>query len=222
MRVTLVTSLIISFILTKVCFAEPMEFRVTHDHSLGSCEGQLVLTDRDIRYEASNGKHSRSWAYIDIQKLDVASPMRLVLKTFESHSWKKLESDKVFEFSLLDAKLGPEQQEFLREKLKRPMVARLAEKSDQEFDILLVRHRHRLGGCEGQLSVEEERLIYLTDHAKDNRVWKLRDIETLGAPDPYQLRVTTYNETFTFDLKSPLDPKVYDSIWRKVYRLAGR
>ena len=148
--------------------------------------------------------------------------MRLVLKTFESHSWKKLESDKVFEFSLLDAKLGPEQQEFLREKLKRPMVARLAEKSDQEFDILLVRHRHRLGGCEGQLSVEEERLIYLTDHAKDNRVWKLRDIETLGAPDPYHLRVTTYNETFTFDLKSPLDPKVYDSIWRKVYRLAGR
>jgi hypothetical protein len=222
MRVTLVTSLIISFILTKVCFAEPTEFRVKHDHSLGSCEGKLVLTDRDIRYEASNGKHSRSWAYIDIQKLDVASPMRLVLKTFESHSWKKLESDKVFEFSLLDAKLGPEQQEFLRERLKRPMVARLAEKSDQDFDILLVRHRHRLGGCEGQLSVEEERLIYLTDHAKDNRVWKLRDIETLGAPDPYHLRVTTYNETFTFDLKSPLDPKVYDSIWRKVYRLAGR
>ena len=222
MRVTLVTSLIISFILTKVCFAEPMEFRVKHDHSLGSCEGKLVLTDRDLRYEASNGKHSRSWAYIDIQKLDVASPMRLVLKTFESHSWKKLESDKVFEFSLLNAKLGPEQQEFLREKLKRPMVARLAEKSDQEFDILLVRHRHRLGGCEGQLSVEEDRLIYLTDHAKDNRVWKLRDIETLGAPDPSHLRVTTYNETFTFDLKSPLDPKVYDSIWRKVYRLAGR
>ena len=220
MRVTLVTSLIISFILTKVCFSESMEFRVKHDHSLGSCAGKLVLTDRDIRYEASTGKHSRSWAYIDIQKLDVASPISLVLKTFESHSWKKLESDKVFEFSLLDAKLGREQQEFLREKLKRPMVARLTEKATSST-LLLVRHRHRLGGCEGQLSVEEERLIYLTDHSSDNRAWKLREIETIGSPDPYHLRVTTYNETFTFDLKAPLDPRLYESLWKKVYRLDG-
>ncbi|HEU0004533.1 MAG TPA: hypothetical protein VFS12_00965 [Terriglobia bacterium] len=33
---------------------------------------------------------------------------------------------------------------------------------------------------------------------------------------PYHLRVTTYNETFSFDLKSPLDPKVYDSLWKKI------
>ena len=46
-----------------------------------------------------------------------------------------------------------------------------------------------------------------------------REIETLGSPDPYHLRVTTYNETFTFDLKSPLDPKVYDCLWKKIHRL---
>ena len=97
------------------------------------------------------------------------------------------------------------------------MVAPLVEKVEGS-NLLLVRHRHRLGGCEGQLSVEEERLIYLTDHASDNRVWKLPEIETLGSADPYHLRVTTYNETFTFDLKSPLDPKVYDSLWKKIYR----
>ena len=99
------------------------------------------------------------------------------------------------------------------------MVARLVEKAEQNPTLLLVRHRHRLGGCEGQLSVEEERLIYLTDHASDNRVWKLREIETLGSPDPYHLRVTTYNETFTFDLKSPLDQKTYEFLWKRIYRL---
>jgi hypothetical protein len=99
------------------------------------------------------------------------------------------------------------------------MVARLVEKADDKM-LLPVRHRHALGGCEGQLSVEEDRLIYLTDHASDNRVWILSDVETIGSPDPYHLRVTTYNETFTFDLKSPLDSKVYDSLWKKVYDLS--
>ncbi len=114
--------------------------------------------------------------------------------------------------------MTPEQQEFLRAKLSRPMVARLVEKAEGSI-LLPVRHRHSLGGCEGQLSVEEDRLIYLTDHSRDNRAWKLRDIETIGSPDPYHLRVTTYNETFTFDLKSPLDPKIYDSLWKRIYRL---
>ena len=219
MQFNFVNSLVIGLMLTAASLAEPLEFRAKHDHSLGSCDGKLIATDREIRYDATDGKHSRMWAYIDIQKLDVAAPTRLVLKTFESQSWKKLERDKVFEFSLLEGKLTSEQQEFLRAKLSRPIVARLVEKADQGSTLLLVRHRHRLGGCEGQLSVEEGRLIYLTDHAGDNRVWMLREIETFGSSDPYHLRVTTYNETFTFDLKSPLDPKVYDSLWKKIYRL---
>jgi hypothetical protein len=217
MRFNLIPGLVLGFVLTGVAQAEPFEFRVKHDHSLGSCDGKLIATDREIRYDATDGKHSRMWAYIDIQKLDVASPTRLVLKTFESHSWRKLERDKVFEFSLLEGKLTSEQQEFLRAKLSRPMVARLVEKATSST-LLVVRHRHRLGGCEGQLSVGKDRLIYLTDHASDNRDWKLRNIETLGSPSPYHLRVTTYNETFSFDLKSPLDPKVYDSLWKKIYR----
>ena len=219
MRFTFIPGLVICLALTGVAQAESFEFRVKHDHALGSCEGKFIANDREIRYEAGDGKHSQTWVYIDIQNLDVASPTRLVLKTFQSRSWKKFERDKVFDFSLVEGKLAPKQQEFFRGKLSRPMVARLVEKEDRSSTLLPVRHRHHLGGCEGQLSVEEDRLIYSTDHASDNRTWKLGEIETLGAPDPYHLRVTTYNETFTFDLKSPLDPKVYDSLWKKIYRL---
>jgi len=221
MRFNLIPGLALCLVLTGVAQADSFEFRVKHDHTLGSCDGKLIAHEREIRYEATDGKHSQTWAYIDIQKLDAASPTRLVLKTFQSRSWKKFEKDKVFDFSLVEGKLAPEQQEFFRGKLSRPMVARLVEKADRSSTLLPVRHRHRLGGCEGQLSVEEDRLIYLTDHASDNRTWKLREIETMGSPDPYHLRVTTYNETFTFDLKSSLDPKVYDSLWKKIYRLEG-
>ena len=219
MRFKFILSFVVCLTLTGTVQAAPFEFRVKHDHTLGSCEGKLVAIDKEIRYEATNGKHSRTWAYIDIQKVDVASPTRVVLKTFESQSWKQLERDKEFDFSLLEGKITPDQQEFLRAKLSRPMVARLVEEGAQSS--APVRHRHRLGGCEGRLSVEEDRLIYLTDHASDNRVWKLREIETIGSPDPYHLRVTTYNETFTFDLKSPLDSKIYDFLWKKIYRLEG-
>jgi len=218
MRFNFIAAVVIGYLVTGVSLAQSFEFRVRHDHFLGSCTGKLIASKRDIRYEATDGKHSRMWAYIDIQKLDVVSSTRLVLKTFESHSWKKLERDKVFEFSLLEAKLSHDRQEFLRSKLSRPMVARLVEKTANST-LLLVRHRHRLGGCEGQLSLEANRLIYVTDHAADNRSWKLDEIETLGSTDPYHLRVTTYHETFTFDLKSPLDSKVYDSLWKKIYRL---
>ena len=216
MRFKFVSGFVMCLVLTGGAQAESFDFRVKHDHTLGSCEGKLVASDKEIRYEATNGKHSRTWAYIDIQKVDVVSPTRLALKTFESQSWKQLERDKAFDFSLLEGKLTPEHQEFLRAKLSRPIVARLVEEGAQSS--APVRHRHRLGGCEGRLSAEGERLIYSTDHASDNRVWKLREIETIGSLDPYHLRVTAYNETFTFDLKSPLDPRLYDSLWKKIYR----
>jgi hypothetical protein len=195
------------------------EYKVRHDHTLGSCEGKLAMSDREIRYEASDGKHSQSWSYLDIQKLDIASPTRLTLKTFKSANWNKLGKDKTFGFSLIEGQLTAGTQEFLRSKLSRPMVARLTESKVSRSAAFALRHRHRVGGCEGDLQVEGDRLVYSTDRANDNRVWKLSEIETIGSPDPYHFRVTTYNETFTFDLKSPLDSNVYDSLWKKIYRL---
>ena len=70
MQFNLVTSLVIGLTLTAVCLAEPFDFRVKHDHTLGSCGGKLIAGDREIRYEATDGKHSHTWAFIDIQKLD--------------------------------------------------------------------------------------------------------------------------------------------------------
>jgi len=212
---------VVCLMLTGISRAASFDFRVKHDHTFGSCEGKLSTNEEGLRYEATNGKHSQTWAYIDVQRLDVASFSRVVFKTFRSQSWKQMKRDKVFEFTLIEGKLTSEEQEFLRARLSRPMVARLVERTDQGSPILLVRHRHRLGGCEGQLTIEEDQLVYRADHSQDNRVWKLIDIETIGSPNPYHLRVTTYNETFTFDLKSSLDPHVYDSLWKKVYHFGN-
>ena len=218
-KFVLILILILSVTTRGLLRADSFEYRVKHDHVLGSCQGKLTSSDGEIWFEASDGKHSQTWSYIDIEKLDVVSPTRLTLKTFKSASWKKLGKDETFEFSLIEGELTAANQEFLRSKLSRPIVARLTEPKETTSAVFPVRHRHRVGGCEGQLQVEEDRLVYVSDRSKDNRVWKLSDIETIGSPDPYHFRVTTYNETFTFDLKSPLDPNIYDTLWKKIYRL---
>ena len=199
--------------------ADSSEYRVKHDHALGSCQGKLIVNDQEIRYEQSDERHAQSWPHMDIQKLDVVSPTQITLKTFKSANWKKLGKDETFKFSLIEGQLTAANQEFLRSKLSRPMVARLTEPKETTSVAFPVRHRHRVGGCEGRLQVDEDRLVYFTDRSNDSRIWKLNEIETIGSPDPYHFRVTTYNETFTFDLKSPLDPNVYDSLWKKIYRL---
>src|SRR5215470_2825363 len=80
--------------------AASVEYNVRHDHMLKSCQGKLIVGDQEIRYEATDGKHSQVWPYIDIQKLDVVSPTEIILKSFKSASWKKLGKDEAFEFSL--------------------------------------------------------------------------------------------------------------------------
>lgn len=199
--------------------AETFEFKVKHEHIRGSCRGKLIIDDSQIQYVAENGKHSWRWDYVDIQKLDV-SPKKIELLSFQSRSKWKLGSDKVYEFKLLEGELAYGQQEFLRSKLSRPVVARLVDSSSPALQKLPARHRHTLGGCEGILILNQDRITYSTDYSRHNREWRYSDLETIGSPDPYRLRITSNNETFTFDLKTPLEQKVYDFLWDKVNGLA--
>jgi len=198
---------------------ETFDFKVKHEHLRGSCRGKLIIDDNQIQYVADKGKHSGQWTYIDIQKLDV-SPKKIELQSFQSSSKWKLGSDKVYEFTLLDAELSYSQQEFLRSKLSRPMVARLVDASSSPLQKLPARHRHTLGGCEGILGIYQDRIVYSTDFARHSREWRYSDLETIGSPDRYHFRVTSHNETFTFDLKIPLEQKTYDFLWDKVNGLA--
>ena len=211
--------IIVAFLLLRfgaASWAATYEFTVRHDHPTGSCRGRLVLDEQQVAYIAANGKHSRQWPYVDIQKLDVVSPKELKLTSFQSGSKWRLNRDKIYEFELSSGELTLEIQEFLRSKLSRPMIARLVRSTTADSATLPVRHRHKLGGCEGILRLQGDRIIYETDHASHNRAWIYRDMQTIGSSDPYNLRLTSFNETFTFDLKAPLDRKLYDALWDQV------
>ena len=52
---------------------------------------------------------------------------------------------------------------------------------------------------------------------KHSRTWVHADIETIGTMDPFHFRLTTYAETYNFDLKERLSPEDYRSVWHSLY-----
>ena len=45
----------------------------------------------------------------------------------------------------------------------------------------------------------------------------MRDIRSFGTTGAYDLRLSTEQESFSFDLKQPLNQEVYDYLWQRIY-----
>ncbi len=67
------------------------------------------------------------------------------------------------------------------------------------------------------LSIGSAGIQFASKRGKDSRTWLYRDIQTIGTSDPFHFRVTSYAETFTFDLKERLPKAAYDLAWQAVY-----
>ncbi len=57
----------------------------------------------------------------------------------------------------------------------------------------------------------------MTKSAQDSRSWRWADIQTMTNQDPYHLILFGYRETYSFDLKEPLPPGLYDRVTDEVY-----
>ena len=69
----------------------------------------------------------------------------------------------------------------------------------------------------GTLRFREEGIDYVTKSSQDSRSWRWADIQTIANQDPYHLIVFGYRETYSFDLKEPLPPELYDRVTDAVY-----
>ena len=78
-------------------------------------------------------------------------------------------------------------------------------------------HRHRLGGCHGVVRIAEEGIQFTSEKQADSRTWLYRDVETIGSSDPFNLRVTSFTGTYTFDLKRRLPEEAYHLAWQRVH-----
>lgn len=191
--------------------------KVRHEHTVGSCEGTLTFSEKEIRYETREKDHQRTWSYSDVKFFEIVSSHELELHTYEDHGVLRLGQDRKLVFRLLDGQIDGELYKMLAEKSPRQVVTHIIFSSAEVIQSIPAKHKHRLGGCQGAVVIGQERILYRADRPEDSRIWRLKDIDTFASNDPFHLRITTAFETFNFELKTPLEPSSYDHIWTAVY-----
>jgi hypothetical protein len=205
-------------------FAEETRFQVKHDHGLRSCRGELVFRDDSVEYLTSHKKDARTWNYVDIQQLGLMSDKEISVVTYED-SKLKFGKDKIFNFELTEGSIPPALAAALQARLTKPLVSAVIPELPAARYQIPVKHQHALGGCQGNLEIGENEVVYKTSHSSDSRIWRYEQLTSIGSTGPFQLRLSSMERTggeygaeknFIFDLKRRLDPEIYDFLWRKV------
>ena len=171
--------------------ATSYSFRVKHLHVFGGCEGNLIISNDQIRYEADLRDHSRIWTYADVKKVERKGLRRFIVYTYEDQALQ-LGRDKPFEFDFLDGVVSDEVFNFVLVRVGQPAhpAAPAAAPTRERYEIA-AKHLHSFGGCEGTLKITDTHIEYVTDYKKDARLWKYLDIKRIEHKAPYRLSIYT-------------------------------
>jgi len=192
------------------------EFRyeVKRDKLLGAENGVLTIDQGGIRYRSENGKTAFDFRFEEIRKADVSDPRKIRLFTYE-RALKRLTGPSEIEFSLREGTTNSGLTQFLATHLERPVIG--AYQMDESDHDVPAYHRHALGGCHGALRFGSAAIVFESENPRHSRTWTYEDIQTIGTMNAYHFRLTSYTETFNFDLKQRLASEIYREAWHRVY-----
>lgn len=176
--------------------------------------GTLFFDIRGVEFVSESGRRQK-WTSLDVRTFTIA-PHRLVLQTYYNRGLHRLGED-TKEFSLTES-VSPSVAAWLADYFGRPSrnvvpdaVSTGSTDMATDRQSIAVHHRAVFGGSSGVLVFRSGGIDYVTNAPGDSRSWRWEDIQTLSEPNPYRLYVFGYQDTFTFDLKEPLDRALYDS-----------
>ena len=219
MRTTTSLILFLAFVLA-VQAAQVFQFQVVRERTPRRGElGKLEINESGISYESLNGKTSLHMPLANIWEADISDPRRIAIETLDREK-RALGHRTTYRFRLRQAADQQALARFLAGRLERPVIGQYATSVQPAFE-LPAYHRRVLGGTHGTIRISTNGIEFLSEKPKESRTWPYRDIETIGSPDPFHLRVTSFAETYTFDLKERLPAQAYDFAWQRVYQLPG-
>lgn len=204
--------------------AQEVRFPVRHDRLLRDRTGELIFSKTGIEFRTKDKGDARTWKYEDVQQLGLLSPKELTILAYQDSKWK-FGKDLFYRFEITEGEMTPALWTELQSKLKRPVVSAIIPPDIAPMFTILVKHLRGFGGTQGRLEIAEEYVIYKTDTPKDSRIWRYRDISSIGTTGPYQLRLTSMDRAenenggdrnFVFSLKEQLPSEAYDFIWWKI------
>ena len=86
----IVTSLTLLAAAVTQAAGQPFELAVKKDQFFGASRGALVFGLDGIEYRTTNENDARQWSYEDVKQVQVLSPTRITIKTYEDQGWLKL------------------------------------------------------------------------------------------------------------------------------------
>ena len=198
--------------------AAPFSFPVYRVKLTRDEPGQLEVTESGVHYRANKKRTTVSLSFPEIRLADLSDPKKITLGTFEVTK-RRLGGHNTVSFRLREGTTNEELARFFAARVKRPVIgAYTLQKEGGVFEIPAY-HRELMGRAHGTVIIGPDGITFVSEKAKQSRTWLYRDIETIGTSNPFSFRVSTYAETFTFDLMDRLPEKAYRLAVEKVYRL---
>lgn len=201
----------------------PLEFPVKTGHMRHASSGTLVFGETGVDYRTSKKDAGRRWAYEQIKQIQVLSPTKVAIRTYEDQSWLHLWADRTVEFEIEKGQFTPELSAFLLRAIPRPVLAAvLPPPTGTLRSSVPVKHVRGRRGSTGDLSLYDNALVYRTARPGESRYWRFGDIASVFAVDRFRLTVLTFEggggdtRPFEFQLQSDLPPGFYDRLWSAV------
>jgi len=208
-------TLLIVLLATDAADQDVFDLQVTRVRVLRNQPGDLHIDPAGLTFRSSDGKTTITIPMQDLREADVAHPRALRFATYEVQKWKPIERREYTFRAQPDAPVEVLAQ-FLAAHIYRPIVGHYATAS--QFRVAAY-HRRTLGGTDGTLEIGQDSIRFVSDKSADSRTWRYRDIETIGKPDSFRVRVTSNRENYVLELKAELPEAAYQFAWDKVYNL---
>lgn len=206
--------------------AEQVTIAVRHPHLRKGGTGEIRIGESSISFREAGKKHkhSREWAYDDIQQLYVG-PNSLRILTYEDVAWK-LGSDREYKFDQLPEGAARRVLTAVRGRIdERRLVAAVPDSPINPIWQVKAKRLEGRGGSEGVVLVGEDSIVYKSEERNASRTWQFSQIENVSSSDPFDLTITTFERDdsrfagrrdFRFQLKTQLTEDRYNALWRRL------
>ena len=201
----------------------PYSLSVKRSHFIGSSSGTLRVTADGIEYDTAAKDEAHRWAYADIKQLQIQSPKRVVVLTYEDQGRLKLGADRSFDFEVRDGSVSPELVAFVLSHTDRPVVtAVLPPMPAAPLFRVPVKHERQGRGSNGTLLMYDDALVYITDRETEARYWRFKDLFAVLPLDRDRFQILAYEggggdlRPFTFQLKTELPDTFARALWDRV------
>jgi hypothetical protein len=209
-------------------FAQPFTYQVRHRHLHGGAIGTLRIAADSVAFteQSNNGKHSREWAYSDIQQLSLSAVALRVL-TYEDQKWQ-LGRDRDFAFDRLPEGMIEQVYPLFARSLDQRFIAELADPDVRALWQVGAKLRHGLRGSQGTLLIGDDRIVYQAEATGESRTWPFQDIDNIATAGLFDLAITTLERSewlhagpaeFRFELKQSLKEDRYNELWRRIHHM---